>query len=584
MDSTRQEPLIWSDDGKKVLCYCSSCSGRFVHPKTKKQHDKTRPRNPNPRPQAPLQHSQGHSSVGFQQDTSSGSRSQVTTEDETYDDQRMASPVPVSPRLHEADQATFPLDGHRDLDLPMLERDQHRPFSPLHSADDRTPSHPGDFVLEPPEDLGESLFPFENSRSRSMSPVDDGSYTNDDDQQVLGTPDTHILHPPPPLSNTSPACFVPIPPQSNNATTSPLLFDDVDVAAITNSVPTSVEREELRIAMEYIPLLKEATLEDTGLSPEDIENLRNPSTEPVDLEDDFDTKLSLDLYLSLQTYPDAAYTTVVNILNKALPNRSLLSHYRVRRRAQQLSGVATIEHDMCPNSCIAYTGPLAEKEKCYECGQSRWDPKYPDKKVPAAKFTTMTLGTQLQALYASPESAKLMRYRREKTKPLLDQIRRGEEVRFDVYDDLFTSHDYLDLVKSNIVNDDSILLMLSTDGAQLYRDKASDCWMIIWVILELSPDRRYKKRHVIPAGFIPGPGKPKNLDTFLFPSLQHISALQREGLKVWDASINQIVTKTIINWLDTADAPGMADMSGIVGSFALLSPPSATLRRNASRL
>ena len=34
---------------------------------------------------------------------------------------------------------------------------------------------------------------------------------------------------------------------------------------------------------------------------------------------------------------------------------------------------------------------------------------------------------------------------------------------------------------------DDIALQLSIDGAQLYRDKASDCWMFIWIIHNLHP-------------------------------------------------------------------------------------------------
>jgi len=60
----------------------------------------------------------------------------------------------------------------------------------------------------------------------------------------------------------------------------------------------------------------------------------------------------------------------------------------------------------------------------------------------------MTIGTQLQALYASPEGAHLMRYRCEKTQPLLEAIQKGEDVQFDDYDDVFTSFDYYHLVKS----------------------------------------------------------------------------------------------------------------------------------------
>ena len=77
--------------------------------------------------------------------------------------------------------------------------------------------------------------------------------------------------------------------------------------------------------------------------------------------------------------------------------------------------------------------------------------------------------------------------------------------------------------------------MLSIDGAQLYAHKMSDCWIYLWVIMDLSPDDRYKKRHVLPGGFIPGPNKPKILDSFLFPGLHHVRALQIEGLHIWDA-------------------------------------------------
>jgi len=61
--------------------------------------------------------------------------------------------------------------------------------------------------------------------------------------------------------------------------------------------------------------------------------------------------------------------------------------------------------------------------------------------------------------------------------------------------------------------------MFSVDGAQLYAKKASACWIYIWVLFNLSPDRRYKKKHVFIGGFIPGPNNPKNLDSFCFLDL-----------------------------------------------------------------
>ena len=78
--------------------------------------------------------------------------------------------------------------------------------------------------------------------------------------------------------------------------------------------------------------------------------------------------------------------------------------------------------------------------------------------------------------------------------------------------------------------------MFSTDGPKLYRDKGSDCWIYIWVVMDLDPKIRYKKAHVIPGGFMPGPKNPKHLESFLFPGFHHIAAVQREGLRIWDAS------------------------------------------------
>jgi len=82
--------------------------------------------------------------------------------------------------------------------------------------------------------------------------------------------------------------------------------------------------------------------------------------------------------------------------------------------------------------------------------------------------------------------------------------------------------------------------MFSIDGAQLYAHKASDCWIYIWVIMDFSPEVHYKKDFVIPGGFIPGPKKPKILDSFLFPGLYHLAALQKEGLTIWNAAIDRI--------------------------------------------
>lgn len=75
----------------------------------------------------------------------------------------------------------------------------------------------------------------------------------------------------------------------------------------------------------------------------------------------------------------------------------------------------------------------------------------------------------------------------------------------------------------------------------------------------------YKKAFAIPGTIVPGPNKPGEIDSFLFPSLYHVAALQHKGLKIFDSSLNTIICASPLNIFSTADSPGSAAMSGMVG-------------------
>ena len=49
--------------------------------------------------------------------------------------------------------------------------------------------------------------------------------------------------------------------------------------------------------------------------------------------------------------------------------------------------------------------------------------------------------------------------------------------------------DYLGGVLAGNIKEHDVVLMASLDGAQLYEDKDSDCWLYLWVVLNLPPDR-----------------------------------------------------------------------------------------------
>ncbi|KAF9646246.1 hypothetical protein BDM02DRAFT_3130490 [Thelephora ganbajun] len=212
----------------------------------------------------------------------------------------------------------------------------------------------------------------------------------------------------------------------------------------------------------------------------------------------------------------------------------MLSYDQVKRRVSELSGLVTWKHHMCVNSCVGFTGPFADLEECPHprCHQPRYD---------------------------QDELRKSNGKRKTQ-----DELNRNEDADY-LYDDIFCGLDYLEAVENGQVNDYDTVVMLSIDGAQLYRNKKSNCWIYIWIILDLAPDQRYKIRNILPGGVIPGPGKPKNLDSFLFPGLAHVSALQKEGLRIWDGYNLIAAISLLFLLLALADTVAMAELSGSVG-------------------
>ncbi len=109
-------------------------------------------------------------------------------------------------------------------------------------------------------------------------------------------------------------------------------------------------------------------------------------------------------------------------------------------------------------------------------------------------------------------------------------------------------------------------MQISIDGTQLRPDQPSEAWVFIWVFHNLPPELRYKKQFVIPGAIVPGLNKPGDIDSFLFPSLFHVAALQRKGLRIYDASLGTYIARsTPMVFFATADSPGSASMSGMVG-------------------
>lgn len=328
--------------------------------------------------------------------------------------------------------------------------------------------------------------------------------------------------------------------------------------------------EELKIALEFQQALKHASLDNGDLDTESLARLRNPPQTLFELPDP-DVLLSLKLFISTTNASNQTYTDVCADIADVHPEITPLSHAAIKKEIAAISGVVPIIHDMCPNSCLAYTGPYAELQACPMCGETRYDllaaAANPEKKKTSRQhFYTIPLGPQLQALWRTPEGAHNMRHRYRCTNKIVAELNHpNSDGYIKQFNDIYHGSEYLEAVARGDIKTDDMVLMFSMDGAQLYQDKTSDCWIYIWVIFDLPPHMRYKKKHVLPGGFIPGPNNPKNTDSFLFPGFHHLAALQKEGLRVWDASENRLLTSYIFLYLGGADGPGSVHFTGLVG-------------------
>ena len=305
-------------------------------------------------------------------------------------------------------------------------------------------------------------------------------------------------------------------------------------------------------------------------SAEELAEFLHPSKHNSTPKDDPDLMLSLQTFTGLLgTGTQANYEQVREYILLRDPAIKMLSYYQVERRAQDLSGVISWEHDMCIDSCVRFTGPFAELEHCPDCGASHYNQDELDKlngenKVAQKVFTTFPVSPQLQARWKSPEMAKKMLYRWEKTQDVQHECEESPEAP-EIYNNILCGQAYLDAVGEAPINEYDSVLMLLIDGTQLYWNKKLDCWIYIWIIVDLGPDEHYKIQNILPGGIIPGPDRPKNLDLFLFPGLAHVSALQQEGLHIWDTYNQRRALCFLFILLILADAVTMAELSGSVG-------------------
>ena len=182
----------------------------------------------------------------------------------------------------------------------------------------------------------------------------------------------------------------------------------------------------------------------------------------------------------------SAYEEIIKSTHVNFPNApgvdECLRFCMVEDLIAAYTGVKPIENDMCINSCLAFTGPFLVLKRCSTCNSSCWNEVKLQAsngclKVLVKTFMTLLLGPQLQALYHDPESACTMTYLQTCTCEILDEYHHSQNI--PPIDGIVAGWDYLRAYLDHDIKDNDIMVMTSLDGAQLYEDKESDCWIAI---------------------------------------------------------------------------------------------------------
>ncbi|KAJ2927450.1 hypothetical protein H1R20_g9645, partial [Candolleomyces eurysporus] len=200
-------------------------------------------------------------------------------------------------------------------------------------------------------------------------------------------------------------------------------------------------------------------------------------------------------------------------LRHAFPESNLPSFKAACRQVQYLSKYQPQTYDCCINCCMCYVGVHANLTHCLHCQEPRLDAH----SKPHKKFNYIPFIPRLTALYSNPEMVEKMQYRHN--------FQSNEAITQDLYDGMIYNS-----LCSTYVNiggtehphrffeaDTDIALGLATDGFAPFCNCKQTCRPILVYNLNLPPDERFLMENLICVGVVPGPKKPKDFNSFLYP-------------------------------------------------------------------
>lgn len=206
---------------------------------------------------------------------------------------------------------------------------------------------------------------------------------------------------------------------------------------------------------------------------------------------------------------------------------------------------------------MAYTGPNhTNLASCQYCGEARYNSQGKARK----RYVYIPIIPRLQALFKNRKLKDEMQYRH--TFESRDNPEQNIE-------DIFDSENYAKLKNMFVTADGQtynhtffddprdIALGISTDGFCPFKRRKQTCWPIILFNYNLPPDIRFAVSRILCAGVVPGPKKPHDFDSFLYPLVEELLKLC-VGVKAFDAEADSLFTLRAYAVLLFGDYPAVS--------------------------
>jgi hypothetical protein len=232
----------------------------------------------------------------------------------------------------------------------------------------------------------------------------------------------------------------------------------------------------------------------------------------------------------------------------------------VRARVSFLAGFKPEQYDCCINSCCCFTGSHESLDNCPYCNEARRTANG----KPRKKFTYIPLIPRLLAFFRNREFAKQMLYR--------STFKSNPELVCDVFDG---TH-YQELLGQRVEIDGTeqshnyfsdprdIAAGISTDGFALWKKRKTTSWPIILFNFNLPPEVRFHAEHILALGVIPGPKKPVDFDSFLWPAMLEFIQLLK-GVAAFDILQSELFLLHLYLILGCGDIPAISLLIHVKG-------------------